>query len=463
MASIRSMRSQNADLRLRGNGEPSTAQEKQSKSSILPTNSITSKRGWALFRVDTAGESGRTGIHPWTLLKVCFRSVCTLSMVVNILWPFVPAAIVMHFARPDLHVWIFSLNYIAMVPSANLLGFAGGELAKKLPKMIGILVETTLGAVVELVLFMVLLYNHDEAAHVDLIPVIQAAILGSIMANLLLCLGTCFFVGGIKRSEQTFHEAVSEVGTGLLLVAGFGLLIPSAFYSALRGSVNDEFTLEQLGEFSLTISRATAVILLVAFLIYLFFNLHSHNSLFDEILEKDEHHDEDRHEEAARAKLTMIECFLVIAISLACVCMSAVFLVQEIEYIVERGVSDNFLGLILVPLVEKAAEHLTAIDEAWDNQINFALFHCLAPSVQTALLNAPLTVIVGWGMGKDMSLNFEIFMVVLLVLSILVVGNFLRDGKSNYLEGALCVLVYFIVAVCTWYYPQVHIASTNQS
>jgi Ca2+:H+ antiporter len=159
----------------------------------------------------------------------------------------------------------------------------------------------------------------------------------------------------------------------------------------------------------------------------------------------------------------MIECFVAIAISLTCVCMSAVFLVQEIEYIVERGVSDNFLGLILVPLVEKAAEHLTAVDEAWDNQINFALFHCLAPSIQTALLNAPLTVIVGWGMGKDMGLNFEIFMVVLLVLSILVVGNFLRDGKSNYLEGSLCVLVYFIIAVCTWYYPAVHVTSTNQS
>jgi Ca2+:H+ antiporter len=66
-------------------------------------------------------------------------------------------------------------------------------------------------------------------------------------------------------------------------------------------------------------------------------------------------------------------------------------------------------------------------------------------------------------MGKDMSLNFEIFMVVLLVLSILVVGNFLRDGKSNYLEGALCVLVYFIIAVCTWYYPPVHMTSTNQA
>jgi Ca2+:H+ antiporter len=143
--------------------------------------------------------------------------------------------------------------------------------------------------------------------------------------------------------------------------------------------------------------------------------------------------------------------------------MSAVFLVQEIEHIVALGVSDNFMGLILVPLVEKAAEHLTAVDEAWDNQINFALFHCLGPSIQTALLNAPLVVIVGWGLDKDMSLNFEIFMVVLLVLSILVVGNFLRDGKSNYLEGTLCVLVYVIIAVTTWYYPGVEDASTSHA
>ncbi|KAJ5707224.1 Vacuolar H+/Ca2+ exchanger [Penicillium malachiteum] len=196
---------------------------------------------------------------------------------------------------------------------------------------------------------------------------------------------------------------------------------------------------------------------------FLIFNLHSHNSIFDDILELDEAQDVDRHKEMQRAKLTFAECIVAIAIALTCVSMSAVFLVQEIEHIVARGVSDNFLGLILVPLVEKAAEHLTAVDEAWDNQINFALFHCMAPSIQTALFNAPLAVLVGWGMGKDMSLNFEIFMVVLLVLSILVVGNFLRDGKSNYLEGALCVLIYVIIAVTTWYYPKVDVASTNQS
>jgi Ca2+:H+ antiporter len=149
-----------------------------------------------------------------------------------------------------------------MVPSANVLGFAGGELAKKLPKVLGVLLETFLGAVVEIVLFMVLLHMDDDG---HLLPVIQAAILGSILANLLLCLGTCFFVGGLRRSEQVFHEAVSEVGTGLLLVAGFGLLIPSAFYSALKSAVNEEFTIEMLGDYSLKISRATAVILLIAF------------------------------------------------------------------------------------------------------------------------------------------------------------------------------------------------------
>lgn len=83
------------------------------------------------------GESGRKGIHPWHFLRICFRSSCSASRYVNVLWPVVPAAIAIHFARPDLHVAIFVLNYIAMVPTANLLGFAGQELARKLPKVFG--------------------------------------------------------------------------------------------------------------------------------------------------------------------------------------------------------------------------------------------------------------------------------------------------------------------------------------
>ena len=83
------------------------------------------------------GESGRFGIHPWHFLRICFRSTCKASMAVNVLWPFVLPAIVLHFVRPDLGLWIFILNYIAMVPTANLIGFAGQELARKLPKVLG--------------------------------------------------------------------------------------------------------------------------------------------------------------------------------------------------------------------------------------------------------------------------------------------------------------------------------------
>lgn len=134
----------------------------------------------------------------------------------------------------------------------------------------------------------------------------------------------------------------------------------------------------------------------------------------------------------------MTECILGIAVSLVFVSLLAVFLVEEIEFLVhDRHVPDNFLGLILVPLVEKIAEHLTAVDEAWDNQINFAIFHCVSSSVQTALFNAPLVVLVSWGLGKPFDLNFEIFMIVLVVLSIITVGQFLRDLSSNFLEGTV--------------------------
>lgn len=229
--------------------------------SVLPLHNAR-KRG--LFRVQTAGESGRTGFHPSSFMKVCFKSTTPLSMYVNVLWPFVPPAIALHFARPDLHVWIFVLNYIAMVPSANLLGFAGGELAMKLPRVFGVLVETLISGSVEIVLFMVLILDDHNN---NLIPVIQAAILGSILANLLLCLGLCFFFGGLRREEQKFRAVISETGSSLMLVAGFGLMIPSAFYSALASSTSSEgaFTAEVLLNNTRTISRVTSIILLVAF------------------------------------------------------------------------------------------------------------------------------------------------------------------------------------------------------
>jgi len=350
-----------------------------------------------------------------------------------------------HFARPDMRVAIFALSYVAMVPSANLIGFAGQELARKLPKVFGVILETTLGSLVEIILFIVLLKTQGEEG----VPVIRAAILGSILANLLLCLGLCFFVGGLKREEQTFHDAVSDTGSNLMLVAGMALVIPTIYYTALGDRLSNEELLLETNR----ISRATAIGLLIAFLIYVFFQTHSHHSLYDDILEADEARDQDRERDMAKARLTFTECIIALTLAIALVSVMAIFLTQNIPAITDRGVKDSFVGLILVPLVEKAAEHLTALDEAYDDQMNFALSHVLGASIQTALLNTPLIVLVGWGLDINMSLDFELFDAVVLILAILVVGGFLRDGKSNYLEGTLCVLVYVLIAVAAFYYP----------
>lgn len=332
------------------------------------------------------------------------------------------------------------------------------------------------GSVVEIVLFMVLIAKHNPNAlpgEGNLEYVLQAAILGSILANLLLCLGSVFIAGGIRHKEQRFSPHISEVGSGVMLVAGFALLIPSAFYSALRGSTGigteeqPGYTTQQLNSDVLSISHGVSLILIVAFITYLIYNSWSHDNFLLEVLKADAANNHDRHKDFVKAKLTLTECVVAIVVSLVFVSLLAVFLVEEIEYLVhDRHVPDNFLGLILVPLVEKIAEHLTAVDEAWDNQMNFAIFHCISSSVQTALFNAPLVVIVAWGVGKPFDLNFEIFMIVLVVLSIMTVGQFLRDLCSNFLEGVvsrlfqymisanltaqLLVLIYLIIALAAW-------------
>lgn len=407
------------------------------------------KHGWTRtkggLRIKKAGDSGRSGIHPIQFFKVIWKSSCFLSSIVNILWPFVIAAIVLHYTREGQHVLKFSIAYIAMVPCANLIGFAGQELSRKLPHMLGILIETTIGSIVEIILFMVLLVKQQYY-------VIQAAILGSILATMLLCLGLCFFAAGTRRTEATFDSAISEVGSGLLLIAGLGLAIPAIFHRTLVGT--GELTEELLAERTTSLSRIIAILLLVSYVVFIFFQTQSHHGIYDNVFEHDEGRDEDGHKDIHKDKLTLTECIIALAISVALVTFIAIALVNEIHHVVtEQGVSDPFMGLILVPLVEKAAEHLTAIDEAWDNQINFALSHCIGSTIQTAMLNAPLVVIVGWGLNLPMDFSFEIFDIAMLIISIITVGNFLRDQKSDYLEGFLCVIVYVAIAVAAAFYP----------
>ncbi|KAF4952389.1 hypothetical protein FGADI_6821 [Fusarium gaditjirri] len=395
--------------------------------------------------IKPAGESGRKGFHPIHFSKISFRSTSRASLLCNFLWPFVPAAIAVRYAMPNNHITIFALAYIAMVPCANLIGFAGQELSRKLPHVLGVLLEITIGSIVEIILFMVLLSK-------DMFFVIKAAIMGSILATMLLCLGACFFVGGILKEEQEFNEAISEAGSGLLLTAGVVLALPTVFeYGVGNG---ESLTAANLDHRTLQISRIISVLLIIAYLVYVFYQARTHHGIYAAVFEQDEHNDRDKHKDQAKAKLTLTECIIALVISVGLVAWTAVILVMQIEYVIERGdVSDAFMGLILVPLVEKLAEHLTAIDEAWDNQINLAMSHVLGATLQTALFNAPLAVVVSWGLNKGLDLNFAVFDLVMLILAILTVGRFLQDQKSNYLEGFLLIILYIAIAVAAYYYP----------
>jgi Ca2+:H+ antiporter len=199
----------------------------------------------------------------------------------------------------------------------------------------------------------------------------------------------------------------------------------------------------------LYVSRITSFLLIISYIVYVYFQIRTHESIYDAIFEEEE-----QEEAEEKEKLTLTECILALTIAITLVTVIAINLVENISFIVkERGVSDSFVGLILVPLVEKFAEHLGAIDEAWDNQMNMALAHVLGATIQTSLFNGPLVVLVGWAINKRMDLNFDLFNIIVLILAILVVGNFLRDSKSNYLEGSLCVIVYVNIAVAAFFYP----------
>jgi Ca2+:H+ antiporter len=173
----------------------------------------TERRGVCTVRSE--GESGRRSMSPFRFCIACFGPSLTLAGISNVLWPIVPFAFVLHYTNPQADLLNFILAYVAMVPSANMLDLASRELARKLPCAVGTLVETTCGSLVELIMLGILVRRGDEY-----IPVIKAAVLGSILANLLLCLGLCLFFGRLGRKEVVLHDALGKIGGELMLVAG---------------------------------------------------------------------------------------------------------------------------------------------------------------------------------------------------------------------------------------------------
>ncbi|KAJ6261930.1 Vacuolar calcium ion transporter [Drechslerella dactyloides] len=382
--------------------------------------------------------------NPIKAIGITLRSTSRLTSYCNILFPTIPAGIALWYtSRKEYPLATFIFNFVAMVPAGNLLAFASGELHHQMPHTIGATLGIFTGAVVETIICIILLIDKQY-------DVVRAALLGSMFANLLLVSGICFIVGGIAFREQRVAEYITEVSSAALLVSAVGMVSPSLFYQTVhtRKDVGKDTSKEQ----TLLASRVVSIGLLVSYAAFLFFQLMTHSTAYHHVLERAASIYTGR--KVYRAKLSQLEAIILTLMGLTFVSFAAYFMVQMIPYIVKtQGVSENFMGLIMVPLIEKFSEHLTALNQAWDNQIDLALSHCLGGTIQTALLVAPLVVLVGWAANLKMDLNFELFIALSLLLSIIVFSNFVRDGKTHWLKGMFLLMVYYVLSVLAFYDP----------
>lgn len=238
------------------------------------------------------------------------------------------------------------------------------------------------------------------------------------------------------RQEQTFNTTVASTMSSLMAVASASLIIPATLYAALAKSK------AKSDDNILVLSHGTAIILLLLYVLYLYFQLKSHASLFDTEAQTAENGDaegeeEEDKEEAMLSPVTAGVALLVITIIVA-VC--AEYLVDSIDSIVKTAhISKTFIGLVLLPIVGNAAEHVTAVIVAYKNKMDLAINVAIGSSMQIALFVTPFMVILGWIINQPMTLHFQTFETVVFFLSVLVVNYLIQDGKSNYLEGAMCL------------------------
>ncbi|KAI8364010.1 calcium/proton exchanger [Choanephora cucurbitarum] len=384
------------------------------------------------------------------------------SSWLNVMLVFVPIGIASHFVWPPTVTFI--MNFLAIVPLAKLLGFATEDIALRTGEVIGGLLNATFGNAVELIISIISLTQ-------NLVVVVQASMLGSILSNLLLVLGMCFMGGGYYHKVQYFNRTVAQTSASLLFISVASLLIPASFYGSIHSADSESPAI--LSQDILNISRATSIILLILYFSYLFFQLSTHKHLFMGPSSPEVHaisqHDQEQgqseeieEEEIEEPQLPAWMAIALLIIVTVIVGVCAEFLVSAIEEVTELWhISETFVGLILLPIVGNAAEHLTAVTCATKNKMDLALGVAVGSSMQIALLVTPLMVIIGWGMNVNMSLFFNIYETAVLLIAVIMVNYLIMDGESNWLEGLMLIAVYIVIAISFYYYPDE--TSTNST
>lgn len=374
-------------------------------------------------------ESLSTG-SKWRRALTSVR-VVILQAKINVLLPFGPLAVMLHYLSANHQGWVFLFSLIGITPLAERLGYATEQLALYTGPTIGGLLNATFGNATEMIISLYALKN-------GMIRVVQQSLLGSILSNMLLVLGCAFFAGGLVHPsrDQVFNKASAVVNSGLLLMAVLGLMFPAVLHFT-----HSEV---QYGKSEVSLSRFSSCIMLVAYASYLFFQLKSQRSLYSPIGEQEEEVTEDEEEEK---EITQGEAICWLFVLTIWISILSGYLVDAIQ-----GASESlnmpvaFISVILLPIVGNAAEHASAIMFAMKDKLDITLGVAIGSSTQISMFVIPFCVVIGWIMGQQMDLNFQLFETATLFITVLVVAFMLQEGTSNYFKGLMLILCYLIVA-----------------
>ena len=359
-----------------------------------------------------------------------------------LLSPLIPAAVLVDLLDASAVV-VFFVSAVALVPPAAMMGRATEELAERSGNVIGGLLNVTFGNAPELI---IALFALEKGLH----EVVKASLIGSILGNILLVMGAAMLVGGLSghrtHGVQKFGQTAASVQSTMLLLATAALIIPGVFALVQGVSLplpGDERVhygsdLEQL-------SFAVACVLILSYAAGLLFSLRTHAALFNP-------HEEESHTEG-RGSWSTRRSVLALAISGALVGVLSEILVSSIEETSHSiGLSEFFIGAIVVAIVGNAAEHWVAVLVAYKNKMSLAVNIAIGSSAQVALFVAPVLVLVSFVLGPaPMPLVFNGLELAGLAIAAIIANQVTQEGESTWYEGLQLLLVYLVLALAFGY------------
>jgi len=347
----------------------------------------------------------------------------------NIRWLliFVPVAILAEVLHGSA-LLVFAASALAVIPLAGLMGEATEVLAEKTGPRLGGLLNATLGNAAELIITVF-------AIRAGLLELVKASIIGSILGNLLLVLGMSILAGGLKNGLQKFDRSHVGLDATMTILVVIAISVPSIFNAAIEP---DKTRVEEL-------SLTTAAAMLVMYGLSI---LHALRRPREEtgLAVKPTH---------TGPRWSLRAALGVLAAATAAIALMSEFLVGAVEPVTATlGFSEFFVGLILIPIIGNVAEHLVAVQVAIKNQMDLSLSIALGSSLQIALFVAPVLVFLSLLLGHPLTLEFNGFELIGLTAAAVIAAFVALDGESNWLEGAMLLVVYVILGLAFFFLPR---------